>query len=103
MGHFFAPQRHIVSVSSSCQRQLNGNQARNQSVPNFLSLYRSARKVMPSCAAARVLLWRLSVRACSIALRSISSMKLGSALVADSRGSMRVVLVYGARKGKFQK
>jgi hypothetical protein len=32
----------------------------------------------------------LSVSACSIALRSISSMKFGSALVADSRGSMRV-------------
>src|SRR3546814_438512 len=51
----------------------------------FRSLYRRAWKVMPG-AAALVLLWRFSCRACWMAARSISSMCEGRALPAVSRG-----------------
>src|SRR5690606_11882268 len=57
-----------------------------QSIPSFLSLYRNALKVIPSAAAALVLLYLFSCSACWIAARSISSMYEGRALEEVSRG-----------------
>ncbi|GEM_PF-6635128 len=51
-----------------------GSTANPQSIPSFFSLYRNARKVMPNCAAVRVLFQRFSSSAFWIAVRSICSM-----------------------------